>query len=126
MSPDPPGFRLATGELADWLDRQDPDCWWLVDGDPLLMGLVSFPTTGDVLAARLRKIDQPLLVLDDRDKSGSADLSADDLDRHVYLDEHDQERIFRLQWDTTPPGVEWLLIEDKESARLARSSDEDY
>lgn len=125
MPPDPPGFRLTSGELADWLDRQDPDCWWLVDGDPLLMGLVSFPTTGDVLAARLRKIDRPLLVLDDRKEFEPAELSVDDLDDHFYLDDHDQERIFRLRWDTTPPGVEWLLIEDKESAALARSSGED-
>src|SRR5947207_9170352 len=57
-----PHYMIASSELADWLERQGADCWWNVDGDPLLTGRLTFPCPTDELAAELRRIDRPLLL----------------------------------------------------------------
>jgi hypothetical protein len=124
MQPDRIGILLSTQELGDWLDRQGPDRWWLIDGDPLLTSLVSFPCTGDEIAIVLRKINKSLFLLprDAADPSELTSLTIDDIDRFAFLDPFRNERMFRFRWDSTPPGQEWMLLEDKKSAELARSS----
>ncbi len=120
---DEPHFRIASSELAAWLEAQGVDRWWNVDGDPLLNGRVSFPSPGDELAAELRRINRVLLVQDRRKHpSGHGEqIVAQDLDGLVtrikdYLPSNgtrspwENDRIFFLSWEGH--GDEWMLIED--------------
>jgi hypothetical protein len=45
---DRPHYVIKPAELAKWLDRHT-DNWWIVDGDPLLGGVVDFPCPSDEL-----------------------------------------------------------------------------
>src|SRR6266436_6780762 len=112
MQPDRLGIRLSPQELGAWLDRQGSDRWWLVDGDPLLTSLVSFPCTGDEIAAVLRRIDKPLFLLSRNaaQPGESTELGIEDIDRFAFLDPFRDERMFRLRWDSIPPGQEWMLL----------------
>ncbi len=60
---DQPHYKLAANVLADWLDAQ-PEKWWSVDGDPLLMSIVDFPCPSDELAAAIRHEGKGLLLQD--------------------------------------------------------------
>ncbi len=113
-------LRMSSVQLADWLDAQGEDRWWMVDGDPLLTSRVSFPTTGDILAAKLRALNKPLLLLG---FPGGRSSSPDDLDPYADTDNPRQERIFRVRWDDGDYSDEWLLSEDKESPEFAHPSD---
>ena len=125
MTTNLPRLELSSVELAAWLDKQDPDVWWLVDGDPLLTGNVSFPCPSDVLAAELRRLDQPLLLIPpETAQPGDRRIISDDIDELVYTEEGIEERMFRLRWAKFPDRHEWLLIEDLDSARWARGLDD--
>ena|SRR5690242_12900105 len=63
---DEPHYKIASSELAAWLEAQGTDRWWNVDGDPLLTGRLSFPCPADELAAELRRINRTLLLQDRR------------------------------------------------------------
>jgi hypothetical protein len=117
-------LELPSVELAAWLDKQDPDVWWLVDGDPLLTGNVSFPCTGDVLAAELRRLDRTLLLVPPEDANPEdRPLASADLDG-LFHRENGDERIFVLRWARSSYPHDWLLIEDLESAGFARELDD--
>lgn len=128
---DKPHYEISSAELAVWLERQGRDRWWNVDGDPLLTGLLSLPCPVDELAAGLRRVGRPLLVLD---KSNSANASgqkitARELDQlasrlgdDLRVDKSGKawasDRFFVLSWRDS--NDDWLLLEDEESSALAR------
>ena len=117
---DEPHYELPARELSAWLDRQGQGSWWSVDGDPLLMGRVSFPCAAEDLAKAVRLIGQPLLVLD-KDRGGDGRLiAAADLDRLAEVEESG-DRVFALCWKHRAPRPEWLLVEDRAAARVAHA-----
>jgi hypothetical protein len=128
---DEPHYKIASSELAAWLEAQGADRWWNVDGDPLLTGRLSFPCPADELAAELRRIDRMLLVQDRRKTpSGRGEpISARDLDALVTrLGDNVQadgatppwanDRLFFLCWEGRED--EWMLAEDEETTRQSR------
>ncbi|MCG3147736.1 MAG: hypothetical protein PCFJNLEI_01177 [Verrucomicrobiae bacterium] len=117
-------YKLATAELAKWLETQGDDCWWSVDGDPLLTGLVSFPSPSSELAEALRQINIPLLLQDKNDAAQATgqQITASDLNRLAETDDVGN-RSFLLGWENSPADdLGWLLVEDRESARSSSSS----
>jgi hypothetical protein len=129
---DEPHYKIASSELAAWLEGQGTDRWWNVDGDPLLTGRLSFPCPADELAAELRRINRTLLVQDRRKSpSGRGEpIVARDLDGLVTrLGENVQtngtepswakDRLFFLCWEDR--GDEWLLVEDEETTERSRA-----
>ena len=48
-----PYYTIKSEELANWLDDQ-PESWWIVDGDPVLTSHVDFPCPSEELSAELR------------------------------------------------------------------------
>jgi hypothetical protein len=133
--PDEPHYEVPAAELAAWIEQQGADCWWSVDGDPLITGLLSIPAPGDELAPLIRRIGRPLLVQDPRpnpagkgETIGRAQL--DGLVRHwgdnarstgprpSWMD----ARILCLCWKGS--GDEWLLIEDVQTTESERAETE--
>ena len=120
-----PHYELPSIELAKWVEAQGLDCWWNVEGDPLLTGLLSFPCLGVELAAELRRLDRPLLV-----QTKSPDAKGERIDatrieglvsrlREAFtMRPGSQEpiwandRVLDLCWKSSP--VSWLLVEDSE------------
>jgi hypothetical protein len=49
-----PYYVIKPTELAEWLD-QEPETWWIVDGDPRLTGQVDFPCPSEELSEALRR-----------------------------------------------------------------------
>ncbi len=124
MTTNLPRLELQSAELATWLDKQAPDIWWLVDGDPLLTGNLSFPCPGDVLAKELRRVGQPLLLIPTKNtESADRHLSSGDLDLLVQKEDDRDERIIQFRWAKSPDSTDWMLIEDKDSARWALGDD---
>lgn len=129
---DQPHYELPSAELAAWIEQQDVDQWWNVDGDPLLTGRLSFPCPGDELADELRRIKRPLLVLD-RSQNPHAHgqvIDSSGLDALVgHLGDNVQikgespvwlrDRLLYLSWKGSPE--EWLLIEDEETSESSRA-----
>jgi hypothetical protein len=129
---DEPHYEISSPELAAWLDRQG-DAWWSVDGDPLLTGLLAFPSPGDELAAVLRRLDRPLLVQDrraepkgkgERIDSTKLDELATTFANNVHLMNGGakpawaDDRLFFFSWKGSPR--EWMLVEDSETAESSR------
>ena len=116
-------YRLATSELAKWLEQQSDKCWWSVDGDPLLTGLVSFPCPSSELAEAVRHIDIPLLLQDKSDNPQAAgrQITAGDLSRLADTDEQGN-RSFLFGWENAlADDLGWLLVEDRETAESMSS-----
>jgi hypothetical protein len=105
-------FTLRAAALADWIDSQ-PDCWWLVDGDPRLMGDVNFPCPSDELAPAIRRIGKDLLLYDKTPGSRAHGESIDTarLDQFADVSKRRRRRTFLLSWADS--DIEWLLIEDE-------------
>jgi hypothetical protein len=132
---DEPHIRIASPELAAWLEAQGTDRWWNVDGDPILTSRLNFPCPGDELAAELRRINRTLLV-QDRRKPPSARgerIVAQDLDAFVTRQGDNiqvngtkplwaNNRMFFLCWEDS--GDEWLLVEDEETTESSRADAE--
>lgn len=130
--PNEPHYEIAATELAAWIEKQGADRWWNVDGDPLLTGRLMFPCPGDELAAELRRINRPLLVLD-KHKSPDAKgqpITHEQLDALVgRLGENVQiseplpswvaDRLFFLCWKGR--ADDWLLVEDEETTERIRA-----
>ena len=121
-----PHYELPSTELAKWVEAQGPDCWWNVEGDPLLTGLVSFPSLGGELAAELRRLDRPLLVqskspdakgqrIDEAQINGLVTRLRDAFTMRPGAQEPiwANDRVLDLCWKSSP--VSWLLVEDSES-----------
>jgi hypothetical protein len=122
---DLPHFRISAEDLAKWIEDQGPDSWWSVDGDPLLMQSVGFPCPGEDLAAALRQLGKPLLLLDSREKPSAAGqtIRSTQLADAAYTDPSGG-RVFPFCWEDGPDS-DWLLVEDKESAARSRGLDDD-
>jgi hypothetical protein len=115
-------YEVPSGTLAEWVASQGSAHWWSVDGDPLLMGRLSFPCPGDELVEELRRIDRPLIV---RGRDGAIKTGGEPAGAEAALAVLDQvadrdprgDRVLLLQWKDEP--TEWLLMEDTEAARNA-------
>ena len=109
---DRPHYTLSARALADWLEAQ-PDKWWSVDGDPVLMSIVDFPCPTDELAPAIRQIGGELLF------SGKAvspqaqgeEIAGDKLDELAEVNPRTREKFLFLTWAGS--GVDWLLLEDE-------------
>jgi hypothetical protein len=128
---DEPHYRIASSELATWLEQQGVDHWWSVDGDPLLTGRLSLPCPADELAAELRRINRPLLVQDrtENPSGHGQQINGRDLDTLVTrLGDNlakkgtppawASDRLLCLCWANG--GDDWLLIEDTETTERSR------
>lgn len=111
-----PYFSVSTSELSKWIDQQGEDCWWSVDGDPLLMGRLHMPCPGDELSAELRKFDKVLLLLDKALTVSTAGQwkTAEALNDLATTDE-DGFRLFQFCWKDRPEN-DWILFEDEETS----------
>jgi len=131
---DKPHFEVAADEFAEWLERQGPDLWWNVDGDPILTGLLSVPCPVDELVTGIRRVNRPLWIIGDTCSSlatthGETNASAvlDNMARRLEDDSvvgttkppWAGDRFLVLAWKDT--DNEWLLVEDQESTALARA-----
>lgn len=115
-----PHYTIAAADLATWLEGQGTDLWWSVDGDPLLMGEVSFPCPAPELASTIRKIDRPLLILCDEEGANGRAVVAADLDRVAPKDE-EGNRVLTLSWANGDLEREWVLVGDRDAARVGSS-----
>jgi hypothetical protein len=114
-----PHAEVPAGVLADWLEKYGADRWWMVDGDPLLGGLLWLPAPAGELAAQIRRVGRPLWV---GMPTGPTEVrtpirTPEELaafvqpwDRYEHPDKEWIERLLYLQWQDRPE--EWLLIED--------------
>jgi hypothetical protein len=131
-----PYYEIPSTQLAAWLERQGPERWWNVDGDPLLTGRLPFPCPADERAAELVKIDRPLLVQAKKEDRGAvgqviaADKLNDLVERlaeniHLLGDEPmppwSGDRVLYLCWKGTTE--DWLLTEDSETAEQMRAEE---
>lgn len=125
-----PFRQIAVDQLADWIVRQGDDRWWTIDGDPTLTGQLDLPCPGDELAAVLRR-NGPTVIVWDPERASAArgeQITADELDRFalpwpdetVPVTKNTGERALLLSWPGSSPE-EWLLIEDRATARLNRA-----
>ena len=108
---DNPHYTVRAESLADWIERQ-PDRWWVVDGDPLLMSLVDFPCPGDELAPVIRRIGKDLLLQEiASNRNGGGEVGADRLDALCDTSDNHQQKTLLLAWEDS--DIDWLLVEDK-------------
>lgn len=118
---DEPHYTISAVELAAWLESQGNELWWSVDGDPILMGNVSFPCPAPNLARAIRKINKPLLVLgDDEPGADGRTIVAADLER-VALKDAEGNQVLTLSWANGTPENEWDLVGDRDAARVGSS-----
>jgi hypothetical protein len=117
---DEPHYTIDAVELAAWLEGQGNELWWSVDGDPVLMGDVSFPCPAPDLARAIRKINKPLLVLGDDAGANGRTIVAADLDR-VATDDAEGNRVLTLSWANGAVEREWVLAGDRDAARVGSS-----
>lgn len=126
-----PYYKVASADLASWLEEQGPNRWWNVDGDPLLTGRMTFPCPAVLLAKELRTINRPLIVQakkGDNEAKGQP-IGKDNLDRVVTrLSEclHQirpvptpawaADRSLYLCWANSP--FEWMLSEDSRMTQI--------
>ena len=117
---DLPHFEVQASDLARWLDGPGSSSWWSIDGDPRLMGLISFPCLSEDLAELLRRFKEPLLVLDPKERPGSSGSHAsfDEIGGLAHIEEESDNRVFRLGWARSAEDSDWLLIEDKDITRM--------
>jgi hypothetical protein len=130
---DEPHYRIASSELADWLEAQGEDIWWTVDGEYLLGDRLPLPAPADELAPLLRKINRTLLVADQRDTpiGRGETITAQDLDglvkrlgdniilrkgpRPLWM----SNRTFALVWEGLDDAW-WMLKEDQWMTQVER------
>ena len=122
-----PHYKLHCRELARWLEQQGDDCWWSVDGDPLLMGRVSFPCPSGELADVLKRYDKQLLVQDKSARAQGQVITFEQLGALASRAGRYRDRTFTFEWEQHPKylsaslggGIagEWYLIEDHETAK---------
>lgn len=105
---------VTAAAMADWLESQ-PERWWVVDGDPLLMSLVDFPCPSDELAPVIRRIGKSLCILGRALEAGKVgEVAAAQLDGLCDTDDRFQQKTLLLSWENSED--EWLLVEDKTAA----------
>jgi hypothetical protein len=108
-----PHFVIKPTDLAQWLDHE-PETWWIVDGDPRLMGAVDLPCPGDELADVVRTYHKDLFVypvgpaLDELKPAGQA-IEWERLDALLDRDNPEGRRTLYLSWSDHQDW--WLLVE---------------
>jgi hypothetical protein len=107
---DRPHYSLYAYNLASWIDDQGEETWWRVDGDPLLMSSLEFPSPPDELAGELRKFDKLLLVSDPDEVGSGEEVVPEELSRLVDSEEFGVRALY-LSWQDG--STDWLLIEDE-------------
>ena len=112
-----PHVSISSDELADWLTSQ-AQCWWFIDGDPVLIHMLYTPAPGDELADALRKIKKRILIFDRTEGSTARgeSITSDRLEQLADRDNNRHERVFLCCWEDS--DHQWLLAEDTEEARL--------
>ena len=118
-----PHVSISAEELADWLASQ-PEDWWFIDGDPVLIHMIYTPAPGDELAEAVRKIKKRILIFDRTEGSTARGepITADRLEQLADRDNNRNERVFLCCWEDS--DRQWLLAEDTEDARLFGGSAE--
>jgi hypothetical protein len=118
-----PHFKLMPQVLAGWLERQAPESWWSVDGDPILTERLHFPCPSDELAMELRRLNKPLLLLATRNRKDAdgRELEDRDLDQLAKVDDL-RDRAFQLCWEDAKPEIDWVLCEDVEVGQSSSTS----
>lgn len=111
-----PYYTIKAENLANWLDDQ-PDSWWIVDGDPVLTSHVDFPCPSEELSAELRRVNKPLRMFDPREgsKAQGEAVPIEQLDDMADTDNNSQARTYLLCWDGD--DIQWLLAEDPDAAK---------
>jgi hypothetical protein len=125
-----PHYEVSALQLAAWLDDQGKECWWNVDGDPLLTGRMTFPCQAAALARELRMINRPLLIQAKQDDSGAKGQiigkeKLTELVSHFYesvrvteigeMPHWGNDRLLYLCWKGS--FQDWLLEEDSETTK---------
>jgi hypothetical protein len=111
-----PHYVIKPAELAKWLDRE-PDTWWLVDGDPLLTGVVDFPCPSGELTEVLRRSKRELFLYPADPTSPGPQPTGQPvkwqhLDDLVDRENPEKARTFWLSWsDQSDEKDEWVLTE---------------
>ena len=110
-----PYYTIKSEDLAKWLDDQ-PESWWIVDGDPVLTSHVDFPCPVEELSAELRRVRKPLRMFDPRNNSTAHGDAAplEQLDDIADTDNNSQARTYLLSWDGY--DIQWLLSEYSDDA----------
>lgn len=114
-------FVISSQELARWLDSQ-PDSWWLVSQDDLLISRVNFPCPSEDLAEVLRDISKNIVIYTDK-TIGIEDgrqIDSDVLPLLAETENRYRNRDFLAGWQGS--DKRWLLTEDKWAA-VALSDD---
>ena len=109
-----PYYTIAAEELANWLDQQ-PQLWWIVDGDPVLTSLIDFPCPSEELSAELRRVNKSLRIHDPR-KDATAKGEAvrvEQLNDLADTENNSKARTYLLCWEGD--YVQWLLAEYPET-----------
>jgi hypothetical protein len=129
-----PHYRIASTELATWLERQGLDVWWTADTDYVLTDRVFVPCPADELIPVLRRLNRTLLVLDPN-KNPEAHgqmIGAEDLDAlasapgdHMTFNGEKppwwaREREFCFCWEGS--DHEWELREDVRTTEEERKN----
>jgi hypothetical protein len=108
-----PHYVIKPTELAEWLD-QEPETWWMVDGDPRLTGEVDFPCPSEELSEALRRYKKDLFFYPVEPISAGSEpagqtIERQSLDELADRDNPEKRRTFLLSWSDRED--EWLLVE---------------
>ena len=108
-----PHFVVKPAELAKWLD-QEPETWWMVDGDPRLTGQVDFPCPSEELSDALRHYKKDLFLypvepISTGPKPAGQVIGRERLDELADRNNPQKRRTFLLTWSDRQD--EWLLVE---------------
>jgi hypothetical protein len=102
---------VSASTLAKWIENQ-PNRWWVVDGDPLLTSQVDFPCPSDELAPAIERIGGNLLVQDSGSSSEPGEIvDPSKLDSLADTKNRRRQKTLLLSWESS--DVDWLLIEDE-------------
>lgn len=103
-----PLIEIDTALLADWLDTQEGDTWWNVDGVPELTDSLRLPCPADELASVLRRLaPDKLSVLGTADETPPAERGVALIDGLVR--DEGGARVLYLTWKESDA---WVLAED--------------
>lgn len=109
---DKPHYTLRAATLAEWINSQ-PEKWWSVDGDPMLMSTVDFPCPNDELAPAILRAGKDLLLLRDMKPNlllEGAEIGKQDLDAMVVPSNKRHPPTLHLAWENS--DLDWFLFED--------------
>jgi hypothetical protein len=118
-------FVISSQELARWLDSQ-PETWWCVGGDDLLISKVNFPCPSGELAEALREIGHNVVISTDKAVEIEDGRQIDSIVLPLLADTENRyrNRDFLARWQGS--DKDWLLTEDKWAAKaLADDATED-